>query len=336
MKAIIWTNYGSPDVLQIKEVEKPTPKNKEILVRIAATTVTMGDCEMRSMKFPLFLSLPMRLFTGLQRPTRITVLGQEFAGKIESVGNDVKRFIEGDEVFGTTGFGMGAYAEYICLPAVSKDGALAIKPANLSFEEAAAVPLGGLEAVHFLANGKIQTGQKVLIIGAGGTIGTFAVQLARYYGAEVTGVDSTEKLDMLRSIGANHVIDYTKEDFTRNGETYDVIYDIVGKSPFSRSIRSLQQNGHYLLGNPGMSQLVRGRWTSMTNSRKVIYGAGSQKAADLLFLKELTESGKIRPVIDRCYPLEQVAEAHRYVETGHKKGNVVISLEHISAIQQTG
>ncbi len=324
MKAIVWTNYGSPDVLKLQEVEKPTPKDNELLVRIVATTVTMGDCEMRSLKFPLFLSLPMRLYAGLQRPTRIKILGQEFAGEIESLGKDVKRFKEGDQVFGPTSFGMGGYAEYICLP---EAGALAIKPANITYEEAAAIPLGGLEAVHFLGNANMQKGQKVLIVGAGGSIGTIAVQLARYYGAEVTGVDSTEKLDMLSSIGTDHVIDYTREDFTRNGETYDVIYDVVGKSPFSRSIRSLHENGRYLLGNPGISQMVRGRWTSMTNSRKVISGAGSQKLADLLFLKGLIEEGKIKPVIDKRYPLEQIAEAHRYVEAGHKKGNVVITFK---------
>jgi NADPH:quinone reductase-like Zn-dependent oxidoreductase len=333
MKAILWTNYGSPDVLQLKDIEKPSPKDNEVLLRIAATTVTMGDCEMRSLKFPFLLSLPTRLYAGLQRPTRITVLGQEFAGEIESVGRDVKRFKPGDQVFGATDFGMGAYAEYLCLP---ESGALSIKPATMTYEEAAAVPLGGFEAVRFLGKDANQTGQKVLILGAGGSIGTMAVQLAKFFGAEVTGVDTTEKLDMLLSIGADHVIDYTREDFTRNGIIYDVIYDVVGKSPFSRSIRSLQANGRYLLGNPGISQILRGRWTSMTNRRKVIFGAGSRNVGDLVFLKDLIEAGKIRPVIDRCYPLEQIAEAHRYVETGKKKGNVVITLKHTSEIQETG
>jgi NADPH:quinone reductase-like Zn-dependent oxidoreductase len=325
MKAILWTNYGSPDVLQLEDIEKPSPKPNEVLVRIAATTVTMGDCEMRSLKFPLLLSLPMRLYAGLRRPTRITVLGQEFAGEIESVGRDVKRFKQGDQVFGATGFGMGAYAEYLCLP---ESGALSIKPATMTYEEAAAVPLGGFEAVHFLGKDANQTGQKVLILGAGGSIGTMAVQLAKLYGAEVTGVDSKEKLDMLLSIGADHVIDYTREDFTRNGIIYDVIYDVVGRSPFSRSIRSLQTNGRYLLGNPGLSQMARGRWTALTNSRKVIFGAGIRNVSDLLFLKNHIEAGKIKSIIDRRYPLEQVAEAHRYVESGHKKGNVVITVDH--------
>ncbi|MCP4210782.1 MAG: NAD(P)-dependent alcohol dehydrogenase, partial [Halieaceae bacterium] len=207
-------------------------------------------------------------------------------------------------------------------------GALAIKPANMTYEEAAAVPVGGFEALHFLRQGNLQSGQKVLINGAGGTIGTFAVQLAKYFGAEVTGVDSTAKLDMLRSIGADQVIDYTQEDFTKSGETYDYILDVVGKSSFSGSIRSLKQNGRYLIANQGLSQMVRGRWTSMTSSKKVIFGAASPKTEDILFLKELIEAGELKPVIDRTYPLEQTAEAHRYVEKGHKKGNVVISVEH--------
>ena len=325
MKAMIWTKYGSPDGLQIGEVEKPTPKDNEVLIRVHAATVTAGDCEMRSLKFPLFLSLPMRMYVGLRRPTRIKIMGQELAGEIESVGQDVKRFKKGDQVFAATGFGFGAYAEYKCL---SEDGVLVIKPANMTYEEAAAVPVGGLEALHFLRKANILSGQKVLINGAGGSIGTFAVQLAKYFGAEVTGVDSTGKLDMLRSIGTDHVIDYTQDDFTQSGETYDVILDVMGKSSFSRCIRSLKPNGRYLLLNAGLSQMVRGRWTSMTSSKKVIIGAASQKREDLVFLKELIEAGKIKAVIDRCYPLEQIAEAHRYVDTGQKKGNVVITVEH--------
>jgi NADPH:quinone reductase-like Zn-dependent oxidoreductase len=272
----------------------------------------------------------MRAYVGLIRPTRITILGQELAGEIESVGKDVKKFKEGDQVFAATGFGFGAYAEYTCRPAKPKDaeGALAIKPANMSYEEAAAVPVGGLEALHFLRQGNIQSGQKVLINGAGGSIGTSAVQLAKYFGAEVTAVDSTMKLDMLRSIGADQVIDYTEEDFTRSGESYDVILDVVGKSTYSRSEKSLKKNGRYLLANPGLSHMVRGKWTSMRSSKKVIFGAAGQKSEDLIFLKELIEAGKIKSVIDRRYPLEQTAEAHRYVETGHKKGNVVITVEH--------
>jgi len=322
MKAIVFTKYGSPDVLQLREVAKPTPKDNEVLIRIYATTVTAGDCEIRSFKIPLFIWLPLRLYMGLRKP-RKHILGQELAGEIESVGKDVKRLRKGDQVFAATGFRFGAYAEYICLP---EDGVLAIKPANMTCEEAAAVPVGGLEALHFLRKGHIQIGQKVLIHGAGGSIGTFAVQLAKSFGAEVTGVDSTEKLDMLRSIGADHVIDYTQEDFTKGGETYDVIFDVVGKTSFSRSVRSLKQNGRYLLANAGLSQMVRGRWTSMRSSKKVILGAASEKTEDLIFLKELIEAGKMKPIIDRRYPLEQIAEAHRYVEKGHKKGNIVITV----------
>jgi NADPH:quinone reductase-like Zn-dependent oxidoreductase len=269
----------------------------------------------------------MRIYNGLRKPKRITILGQELAGEIESVGKDVKLFKKGDQVFATTGFGFGAYAEYKCLPEEPKMGVLASKPANMTYEEAAAVPTGGLEALHFLRKGNIQSGQKVLIIGAGGSIGTFAVQLAKYYGAEVTGVDSTGKLDMLRSIGADHVIDYTQKDFTKSAETYDVIFDVMGKSSFSGSVNSLKQNGRYLLGNPGLFQMVRGRWTSMRSSKKVIIGAAIQKTGDLLFLKELIEAGKIKSVIDRRYPLEQTSEAHRYVETGQKIGNVVIAVK---------
>ena len=325
MKAIVWTEYGPPEVLQLKEVEKPIPKEDEVLIRIYATTVTAGDCEMRSLKFPILLRLPLRIYNGLRKPKKITILGQELAGEIKSVGKDVKLFKKGDQVFAATDFGFGAYAEYKCLP---EDGVLAIKPANMTCEEAAAVPVGGLNALHFLRKGNIQSGQKVLINGAGGSIGTYAVQLARYFGAEVTGVDSTGKLDMLRSIGADQVIDYTQEDFTKSGQTYDVIFDVVGKSPFSRSIRSLKENGRYLIANPQLSKMVRGLWTSKRSSKKVISGAASHKTEDLIFLKELIEAGKIKSVIDRRYPLEQIAEAHRYVETGHKKGNVVITVEH--------
>ena len=328
MKAIVWTEYGPPEVLQLKEVETPTPKDKEVLVRIYATTVTAGDCEQRSLTLPILHRLLMRAYVGLKRPKRITILGMDVAGEIEAVGKDVKLFQAGDQVFAATGFvGMGANAEYICLPEEPEKGALALKPANMTYEEAAAVPVGGLEALHFLRQGNIQIGQKVLINGAGGTIGTFAVQLARYFGAEVTGVDSTSKLDMLRSIGADQVIDYTQEDFTKSGKIYDFILDVVGKSSYSGSIRSLKQNGRYLIANPGPSQMVRGRWTSMANSKKVLFGAASPKTEDLMFLKELIEAGKMRSVIDRRYPLEHIAEAHRYVETGHKKGNVVITVQ---------
>jgi 2-desacetyl-2-hydroxyethyl bacteriochlorophyllide A dehydrogenase len=323
MKAIVCTKYGPPDVLQLKEVEKPAPKDNEVLIRVHATTVTAGDTELRRFKMPILIWLLARIGFGFRGP-RKKILGMELAGEIESVGKDVKLFREGDQVFGSTGMSLGAYAEYICLPSTY---AMAIKPANMTYEEASAVPMG-LDALHFLRKGNIQSGQKVLINGAGGSIGTFAVQLAKSFGADVTGVDSTRKLDMLRSIGADQVIDYTQEDFTKNGQTYDVIFDVVGKSSFSRSVRSLKKKGFYLLANPGLSQMVRGLWTSMTSSKKVIIGTASYKTEDLIFLKELIEAGKIKSVIDRRYPLEQTAEAHSYVETGQKAGNVVITVEH--------
>jgi len=324
MKAIVCTKYGPPDVLQLREVAKPIPKDNEVLVKVYATTVFAGDCEMRRLKFPILLRLIMRIAFGIRGP-RKKILGQELAGEVEAVGKDVKLFKKGDQVFGTPGFGLGAYAEYKCLP---EEGVLAIKPANMTYEEAAAVPVGGLEALYYLRKGNIQSGQKVLINGAGGSIGTFAVQLAKHFGAEVIGVDSTGKLDMLRSIGADQVIDYTQEDFTKSGETYDVIFDVVGKSSFSHSESSLKQNGRYLSANPGVSQMLRGPRTTKIGSKKAIFGGVSQKAEDLIFLKELMEAGKLKSVIDRRYPLEQIAEAHRYVETGHKKGSVVITVEH--------
>jgi NADPH:quinone reductase-like Zn-dependent oxidoreductase len=330
MKAVVWTHYGPPDVLQIGEVETPAPKDHEVRIRIHATTVTAGDCELRALKLPFYFALPMRAFVGFRKPTRVTIPGMELAGEIESAGRAVTRFRPGDRVFGATGFGMGAYAETICLPERPEtvEGALAEMPANTSYEEAAALPVGGLEALHFLRRADLHSGEKILIVGAGGSIGTIAVQLARHYGAEVTAVDSTGKLDMLRAIGADHVIDYTREDFTHNGETYDVLFDVAGKGSLSRSLRSLTPNGRCLLANPRPSQIIRGRWTSAVSDRKVISGTASYTSEALTFLKELVEAAKIRPVIDRCYPLEQIADAHRYVETGRKRGNVVITVGH--------
>jgi len=329
MKAIVWTAYGPPDVLQLREVEKPTPNDNEVLIKIAATTVTAGDCELRSLKLPIYFSLPMRIWLGFRKPRATTIPGTELAGEIEAVGKDVKLFNQGDQVFGSAGMSLGANAEYICLPEEPEDmeGGVVIKPANMSYEQAAAVPFGGRDALHFLRKGNIQSGEKILINGAGGSIGTFAIQLAKYFGAEVTAVDSTEKLDMLRSIGADQVIDYTQEDFTEGGEIYDVIFDVVGVISFSRSNKALKQNGTYLLANPA-SQMVRGLWTRMTSSKKVIMETASGTIEDLILLRELIEAGKIKSVIDRRYPLAQIAEAHRYVETGVKKGNIVITVEH--------
>jgi NADPH:quinone reductase-like Zn-dependent oxidoreductase len=327
MKAVVWTRYGPPDVLEVRELEKPTPKEDEVLIRIHATTVTAGDCEMRSLRFPIYLRLAMRLWRGVLRPRKNSIMGTELAGEIEAVGQGVRRFGAGDQVFGSAGMGFGTNAEYICLPAEpgEMEGTLAEKPANMTYEEAATVPFGGRDALHFLRQGNIQGGQKILINGAGGSIGTFAVQLAKQFGAEVTAVDSTPKLDMLRSIGADHVVDYTREDFTANGEIYDVIFDVVGKMSLSRSKRSVKQDGTYLLANP-TKQMGQALWTRMTSSITVIMGTASATTADLVYLKELVEAGRIKTVIDRCYPLEQIAEAHRYVETGQKQGNVVITM----------
>ena len=332
MKAIIWTEYGPPDGLQLREIEKPVPKDNELLIKIQATSVTAGDCEMRRLELPLMLSFPVRLYAGISRPKRIPVLGQELSGEVEAVGKDVQSFKPGDQVFGTTGFGFGAYAEYICLPEEPNDtqGTLTAKPTNLTYEEAAAVPTAAFEALHFLGNAAIQHGKKVLIIGAGGSIGTYSVQLARHFGAEVTAVDSTEKLDMLRAIGANHVIDYTKEDYASCEGSYDLIIDVVGKGSVARRLKLLKPDGCYFLAYAGLSDVVLSMWVSLTSSKKLKIESASQTNEDLVFLKELIEAGKLKPLIDRTYPLEQTADAHRYVETGQKKGNVVITLAHIA------
>jgi NADPH:quinone reductase-like Zn-dependent oxidoreductase len=330
MKAITYTEYGSPDVLKLKEVAKPAPKDDEVLIRIHATPVNFGDILARNFKsitlrkfnMPFFFWLPARLAFGFKKPKK-NILGNEFAGEVEAVGTAVKRFKPGDQVFGYRGQNMGAYAEYLCMP---EDGVLAIKPANLTYEEAATIPYGALTALSLLRKVNLQHGQKVLINGASGGIGSAAVQLAKYFGAEVTGVCSTPRLDFVKALGADKVIDYTKEDFTQNGTTYDLIFDILGKSSFARGKRSLKPNGRYLFASFKMKQLVQMLWTKIAGSQKVICALSSEKADDLTFIKGLIEAGQYKAIIDKCYPLAQAAEAHRYVEAGRKAGNVVITL----------
>ena len=328
MKAMVMSKFGPPEVLQLKEVAQPAPKDNEVLIKVHATTAFAGDCELRSLKLPAEFRLPFWIYMSFFRPRPI-ILGQELAGEIEAVGKAVTKFKIGDPVYATTSFSLGAYAEYTCMAEAPglMSGTLAIKPANLTYAEAAAVPVGGLEALHFVRSTNIRSGERVLINGAGGSIGTMAIQLAKGRGAEVTAVDSAEKLDLLRSIGADHVIDYTQADFTLGGQTYDVIIDVVGKSSVSRSLRSLRENGRYFLGNPSLSQRLRARWTS-TDSKQVLHGTGGQKPEDLAHLRGLIEAGQLTPVIDRSYPLEKMAEAHRYVDQGHKKGNVVVTVGH--------
>ena len=324
MKAIVYKKYGPPEVLQLKEVEKPTPKDNEVLIRVHAASVTKYDCWMRSSTAPTGFGLLMRIATGIRKPKQ-PILGTELAGEIEAVGKGVTQFRKGDPVFAYLGMSMGAYAEYICLP---EDGVLAPKPSNLTCEEAAAVQQGALTALFFLRKGNIRKGQKILIFGASGGVGIYAVQLAKHFGAEVAGVCSTTKLELVKSLGADKVIDYTKEDFTKNGETYDIIFDTVGKSSVSRSKRSLKKEGFYLFTTFGLPKLFQILWLQMIGGRKAFYGTLEEKTDDLLFLKEFFEAGKIKAVIDKHYRMEQIVEAHRYVETGHKKGNVVITVEH--------
>ena len=326
MKAIVCTKYGPPEVLQLKEVEKPTPKENEVLVRVHASTVTAGDVRLRSCTWAPWFWLPARVMFGLTRPRRPTP-GNELAGEIEAVGKDIVQFKAGDQVYGiiwAVSFG-GANAEYICLP----ENEVAIKPANMTYEEAAAAPIGGLTALVLLRKGKIQSGQKVLIVGASGSVGTYAVQLAKYFGAEVTGVCGTRNIEMVKSLGADQVIDYTQEDFTKNGQTYDIIFDAVMKTSFPGCKSSLKQRGVFITVDYPLLQAL---WTSIVGSvpgrppgRKVVFGIAT-RIEDLVFLRELIEAGKVKAVIDRCYPLEQTVDAHRYAEKGHKKGNVVIQV----------
>ena len=323
MRAIVYTKYGSPDVLQVKEIEKPKLGDDELLIKIHAAEATKADCELRSFKFAVkWFWLPLRMAMGLTRP-RNPVLGGYFAGEIEAVGKDVSKFRKGDQVFGTTKLRMGAYGEYVCLPA---SYTIVPKPHNISFEEAAAVPLGGLNALHFMRRANIRNGEKVLVNGAGGSIGTFAVQLAKAMGGEVTAVDSIIKEQMLRRVGADHFFDYTKEDFTKSGQTYDVIFDMVARNSYSACVKSLAPKGRYLMGNPRISDMLRSVLTCSFTDKTAIFGFAGEKEQELVELKEMIEAGKIKPIVDKIYSIDQAAEAHRRVETEQRLGIVVISM----------
>ncbi|PCJ58422.1 MAG: NAD(P)-dependent alcohol dehydrogenase [Planctomycetota bacterium] len=326
MKAVEYYKYGPPDVLQLNEVEKPTPKDNEILIKVHAAEATKSDCELRSFKFAVnWFWLPLRIALGLRKPKK-HILGGYFAGEVESVGKKVSKFNKGDQVFGSAGLRMGAYGEYMALPG---NYTIVAKPSNMTFEEAAAVPLGGLNALHFLQKANIQNGEKVLINGAGGSIGTFGVMIAKSMGAMVTAVDSTIKEEMLRRIGADHFFDYTKEDFTKSGQTYDVIFDMVAGSSYSKCVKTLSPKGRYLMANPRLVDMVRSIMSSTFTDKTAVFAFAGEKEEELLALKEMIEGGKIESIIDKIYPIEQAAEAHRRVETEQRLGPVVLSFKNI-------
>ncbi len=321
MKAIVIEQYGGPDVLQLREVEQPTAKAHEVLIKVHATTVSSADWRLRSATFPTGFAIPARLALGVFRPRR-RVLGSELAGEIVSIGEDVTKFQVGDRVFAHPGSALGCYVEYRTMP---EDGKLAPIPEGLSYEKAAALSFGGSTALNFLRHqGRIQAGESVLIIGASGSVGSAAVQLAKHFGAEVTGVCSTVNLELVRSLGADDVIDYTQDDFTKNGRTYDLIFDAVGHADFPSCRNSLNEGGRLLLVVAGLPQLMHIPWASMTSTKRVFAGDTAGRVEDLLFLKELVEAGAYEPVIDRYYAFDEVADAHAYVDTGRKRGNVVL------------
>jgi len=325
IRAVVWTEYGSPAGLCLVDVPKPSPAVDELLIRIRATAVTAGDCELRALRFGIGMRVLVRIIMGPVRPRR-KVLGQEFAGDVEAVGGQVEHFSVGDPVYGTTGFGFGAYADYICLREDSHDGALAVKPANVSYEEAATIPTGGLEALHFLRRAGALQGRSVLVVGAGGGIGTLAVQLAKFLGAEVTGVDTTHKLELVRRLGAERVIDCTKEDFTKGPDKYDVVFDVVGRGRFPTCLRALRPKGFYLVANPHFSTMFRAPWGWARNGKKVIVRGARPRTEDLDFLRDLVEAGKMRSTLDRTYRLEELPDAHRRVDSGLALGRVAITL----------
>jgi NADPH:quinone reductase-like Zn-dependent oxidoreductase len=322
MKAVLYERYGPPEVLELRDVAKPAPKDGEILIRARATTVTSGDWRARSLEMPAGFGFLGRLVFGFSKP-RQPILGTEVAGEIESVGRDVTKFKAGDQVFAFGGAGMGCYAEFKCM---REDGSVAFKPSNLTLEESAALSFGGITALSFFRRGKLQSGESVLINGASGGVGTAAIQLAKHLGAEVTAVCSGANGDLVRSLGADHVIDYTTTDFSANGKTYDIIVDTAGTAPYARSEKSLNDRGRLLLVLGGLPDLFAAPWVSMTSKKKIVAGPAAASGSDLRLLAELAESGAFKPVIDRRYPFEQMVEAHRYVDSGRKRGNVIITI----------
>lgn len=323
MKAILWTKYGPPDLLKLGEISKPIPTDDELLVRVHAATVMPGDCEMRRFEMHPLFWLPLRVYMGIFKPKR-PILGMELSGTIEATGENVTAFKKGDEIIADTGLRFGAYAEYTC---INKKNAMALKPKNMSFEEAATIPTSGLNALHYMRNAQIEPGQKVLIKGAAGCFGTYAVQLAKHFGAEVTGVDHTNKIEILKGLGADYIIDYTKEDFTENGVKYDVIFDVVGNTSISKGMKSLTEDGRYILATPWVKRVIEGLWSASKSNKKFIFALAEYKNEDLQYFTDLIEKGIVKAVIDKNYKLEEMVEAHTYVEKGLKTGNVTVTID---------
>lgn len=328
MKAVIWTEYGPPEGLVMGEIRKPVPGDEDILVKVHAVSVNAGDCEMRGLKLPVALSFPLRIFNGFRKPKRIKVLGQDFAGEIEAVGSEVSGFKPGDRVFGSTDLGLGTYTEYLCLKSGAAGHLIEYMPESLDYTEAAAVPVSGLEALFFLKKANIQKGTEILVIGAGGSIGSHGVQLAKHFGAVVTAVDRKEKQELLESLGADRFIDYLSEDYYDSGIKYDVVFDVAGKSKMGDALKILNKKGRYLVLNPTLRKFIGKPFAGLSGGRKIIIGVSEREGSDLAYLRDLIDKGIIKPVIDRVFTLDEMAAAHRYAESGLKKGNVTIRVNH--------
>ena len=327
MKAVLWEEYGSPEGLKLRDIEKPVPGAGQALIKLHATTVNAGDCEIRALKLPFALSLSMRLFSGLIKPKRMKILGQDFAGEVEAVGKNVAKLKTGERVFGATGFGMGTYAEYMLIEEKMGDLVWSHIPKGISYETMAPISVSGLEAYEYLSRAKVAPGEHVLINGAGGSIGTFAIQLAKYYGAKITAVDLEQKFATMHTAGADNLIDYNRDDFTEGLKKYDVIFDVVGKSSYSACIKALRPRGRLLISNPTFGKMIRGLFTSITTDKKVIIGASPRKPEQLDFLKERVVNQDITPIIGKTFSLDEIPYAHRYAESGEKQGNIVISIK---------